>query len=121
MKYLVTERQYNLIKESNIKVSFFQRLIDDHLNGMRKLCEEDMEYDEYMCEMLDMIDTIKVDKVVINHEERTYHIYIIFNYYSHTEPEFSEFYYGYIAPHLYKLFGEHFFLRYKTNQLIKPY
>lgn len=121
MKYIITERQHNIIKESNIRASSFKRLIDYHINDMRETCEEDMEYDEYMCEMLDMIESIDVEGLVPDSKNANYYIYLIFNYYSHGEPEFSDFYYSYIAPHLRKLFGTHFYLRYKANQLIKPY
>lgn len=122
MKYLITERQYNIIKESIPGVKSFQRMIDGIVDQLREKCDGVyMQEDDFLCEILDTIDTIKVDNIVINKDTGNNHIYIIFNYYSHSQPDVSEFYYSYIAPELKKFFGSPFFLRYKANQLIKPY
>lgn len=119
MKYIITERQYNIIKESIPGVKSFQYMIDGIVDQLREKCDDDPQEDDFLCDILDVIDSIKVDNIVI--DKGNNQIYIIFNYYSHSQPDVSEFYYIYIAPELKKFFGSPFFLRYKTNQLIKPY
>jgi hypothetical protein len=64
-KYIVTESQYNLILESQKKIQFFQDLIDNKLEILRKECEGGA--DEYegnsgseTCNQIESIDKVKV-------------------------------------------------------------
>jgi hypothetical protein len=64
-KYIVTESQYNLIVESQKKIQFFQDLIDNKLEILRKECEDGA--DEYegnsgseSCNQIESIDKVKV-------------------------------------------------------------
>lgn len=64
-KYIVTESQYNLIVESQKKIQFFQDLIDNKLEILRKECEDGA--DEYegnsgseSCNQIESIDRVKV-------------------------------------------------------------
>ena len=65
MKYIITESQYSLILESKKKIQFFQDLIDNKLEVLRKECEEGA--DEYegnsgaeSCNQIELMDKIKV-------------------------------------------------------------
>lgn len=65
MKYIITESQYNLISESQKYEQFFQELIDNKLEVLRKECEGGA--DEYVgnssagsCDQIESIDKVKV-------------------------------------------------------------
>ena len=77
-KYIVTESQYNLILESQKSIQFFQELIDNRLDYIRKVCE--MSADDYQgdvghesCNQIDQIDKIEVtdaEWAIIKHSNR---------------------------------------------------
>ena len=77
-KYIITESQYNLILESQKSMQFFQELIDNRLDYIRKVCE--MSADDYQgdvghesCNQIDQIDKIEVtdaEWAIIKHSNR---------------------------------------------------
>lgn len=77
-KYIVTESQYNLILESKKKIQFFQDLIDNKLEILRKECEDGA--DEYegnsgseSCNQIESIDKVKVtdaDWITVMHSNK---------------------------------------------------
>lgn len=124
MKYIITEQQHKRLIESNDKlVPYIQKAIDKQLHRLWEICEEENDDDyDYMCEVQDMIEKITVDHIEnIDDKENSVYLYLIFDYLSHTEPDFSDFYYSFIKTRLKELFGINFVLRYKGNQLINPY
>jgi hypothetical protein len=125
MKYIITEKQHNLIKESKSLKNSFQKLVDFYLESKKNECENDLIDDEYLCEFLDIIDKITVYDVKLTDnsgsDKNKGLIYLIFDYWSHQDPEFSDFYYQYLGKYIKQLMGVSFILRYKPNQLIKPY
>jgi len=124
MKYIITEEQHIRLMESNDKlVPYIQKAINDQLHRLWEICEEENDDDyDYMCEVQDMIEKITVDHIEnIDDKENSVYLYLIFDYLSHTEPDFSDFYYSFIKTRLKELFGINFILRYKGNQLIQPY
>jgi hypothetical protein len=124
MKYIITEQQHKRLIESNDKlVPYIQKVIDKQLHRLWEICEEENDDDyDYMCEVQDMIEKITVDHIEnIDDKENSVYLYLIFDYLSHTEPDFSDFYYSFIKTRLKELFGINFILRYKGNQLINPY
>jgi hypothetical protein len=78
MKYILTESQYNLILESRKHEQFFQDLIDNKLEILRKECEGGA--DVYVgnsgaesCNQIELIDKVKVtdaEWVTIKHSNR---------------------------------------------------
>lgn len=78
MKYIVTESQYRLIKESNRYVQFFQDLIDRRIEYIRRVCAngaDDYEGDvgDESCKQIAEIEKIEVDDaewVTIKHSNR---------------------------------------------------
>jgi hypothetical protein len=124
MKYIITEEQHRRLMESNDKlVPYIQKAINDQLHRLWEICEEENDDDyDYMCEVQDIIEKITVDHIEnIDDKENSVYLYLIFDYLSHTEPDFSDFYYSFIKTRLKELFGINFILRYKGNQLINPY
>jgi len=124
MKYIISEQQHRRLMESNDKlVPYIQKAIDKQLHRLWEICEEENDDDyDYMCEVQDMIEKITVDHIEnIDDKENSVYLYLIFDYLSHTEPDFSDFYYSFIKTRLKELFGINFVLRYKGNQLINPY
>jgi hypothetical protein len=91
MNYIITEKQYNLIYESNKLSQSINKLIDYYLVTKKEECEKNSEPDdEFLCEFLEMIQNIKVHD--IKDLEKNPTIYLIFDYLSHSEPELSDFY-----------------------------
>ena len=103
MKYLVTESQYNLILESQRNIEFFQELIDNGMNYIRKFCEDFTEdysegdvHDE-SCNQIAELESIKVtdaDWVTIKHsnreqEEKYMHVKIMVYYSSIRQGDFD--------------------------------
>ncbi len=126
MKYIITEQQYNLIKESNRIVYTVQQLIDYIVEGLRRECEKDEEFDKFICDFLYYVENIRVDNVTIDDQPNLYGgekmlLYIIFDYYGTSEPEVHEFFDIALRGKLKDMLGTSVYLRYKTNQLIKPY
>lgn len=78
MKYILSESQYNLILESQKHEQFFQDLIDNKLEVIRKECEDGADgYEGHSgdesCRQLEEIDRIKVidaEWVTIKHSNR---------------------------------------------------
>lgn len=77
MKYIITESQYNLILESEKHEQFFQDIIDNKLEVIRKECEEGNEYEsdvsDESCDQLESISKIEVtdaDWVTVKHSNR---------------------------------------------------
>lgn len=78
MKYLVTESQYNLILESQRNIEFFQKLIDNRMDYIRRVCDNGAEdYEGYVghesCRQLEQVEKVEVidaDWVIIKHSNR---------------------------------------------------
>ena len=72
-RIIVTESQYKrLFEQKKLKVEIFQDLINNKLEYIRKVCNEDLDDENYSedvksetCTELEMIDSIKVDGVNI--------------------------------------------------------
>jgi hypothetical protein len=77
-KYVVTESQYNLILESQKHIQFFQDLIDNRMDYIRRVCNkgaDDYEGDvgDESCRQIEELDKVKVidaDWVTIKHSNR---------------------------------------------------
>ena len=78
-KYIVTESQYNMILESQKHIQFFQDLIDNKMDYIRKVCEDNTEdYSEgdvqdESCNQIAELESVKVtdaDWVTIKHSNR---------------------------------------------------
>ena len=102
MKYILSESQYNLILESQKHEQFFQELIDDKLEVIRKECEDGADgYEGHSgdesCRQLEEIDRIKVidaEWVTIKHsnreqEEKYMHVKIMVYYSSIRRGDFD--------------------------------
>ena len=78
MKYVVTESQYSLILESQKSIKFFQDLIDNRMDYIRKVCDnsaDDYEADVHdeSCNQIAELEKVKVtdaDWVTIKHSNR---------------------------------------------------
>jgi hypothetical protein len=126
MEYIITEQQYQLIKESNRRVHGIQHLINYIVEGLRRECEKDEEFDEFICDFLYYVENIRVDNVEISDKltsmgKEKMLLYIIFDYYGTSEPEINEFFDIALRGKLKDMLGTSVYLRYKANQLIKPY
>jgi hypothetical protein len=102
MKYILSESQYNLILESQKHEQFFQDLIDNKLEVIRKECEDGADgYEGHSgdesCRQLEEIDRIKVIDakwVTIKHsnreqEEKYMHVKIMVYYSSIRRGDFD--------------------------------
>lgn len=102
MKYILSESQYNLILESQKHEQFFQDLIDNKLEVIRKECEDGADgYEGHSgdesCRQLEEIDRIKVidaEWVTIKHsnreqEEKYMHVKIMVYYSSIRRGDFD--------------------------------
>ena len=77
-KYIVTESQYNLILESQKHIQFFQDLIDNKMDYIRKVCDnsaDDYEADVHdeSCNQIAELEKVKVtdaDWITIKHSNR---------------------------------------------------
>ena len=77
-KYIVTESQYNLILESQKHIQFFQDLIDNRMDYIRRVCAngaDDYEGDvgDESCKQIAELDKVKVtdaEWVTIKHSNR---------------------------------------------------
>jgi hypothetical protein len=77
-KYVVTESQYNLILESQKHIQFFQDLIDNRMDYIRRVCDngaDDYEGDvgDESCRQIEELDKVKVieaDWTTIKHSNR---------------------------------------------------
>ena len=76
-KYIVTESQYNVILESQKHIQFFQDLIDNRMDYIRKVCDniDDYEADVHdeSCNQIAELEKVKVtdaDWVTIKHSNR---------------------------------------------------
>ena len=77
-KYIVTESQYNLILESQKHIQFFQDLIDNRMDYIRRVCNnvaDDYEGDvgNESCDQIESIEKVKVTDanwVTIKHSNR---------------------------------------------------
>ena len=78
MKYIITESQYKLITESQKYVQFFQGLIDDGMDYIRKVCDNiadnyEAAVHEESCNQIAELEKVKVtdaDWVTIKHSNR---------------------------------------------------
>ena len=78
MKYLITESQYNIILESKKSIQFFQDLIDNRMDYIRRVCDngaDDYQGDvgDESCRQIAELDKVKVtdaDWVTIKHSNR---------------------------------------------------
>jgi hypothetical protein len=78
MKYILSESQYNLILESQKHEQFFQDLIDNRMDYIRKVCDnsaDDYEADVHdeSCRQIAELEKIKVtdaEWVTIKHSNR---------------------------------------------------
>lgn len=77
MKYVVTESQYSLILESQKSIKFFQDLIDNRMDYIRRVCDnlEDYEADVHdeSCNQIKELEKVVVtdaDWVTIKHSNR---------------------------------------------------
>ena len=78
MKYIVTESQYRLIKESNKYIDTFQSIIDRRMEYIRRVCDngaDDYEGDvgDESCRQIAELEKVKVtdaDWVTIKHSNR---------------------------------------------------
>jgi len=78
MEYILTESQYNLIVESQKHEQFFQDLIDNKLEILRKECEDGADTYEGLssagsCDQIERIDKVKVtdaEWITIKHSNR---------------------------------------------------
>ena len=102
MQYILSESQYNLILESQKHEQFFQDLIDNKLEVIRKECEDGADgYEGHSgdesCRQLEEIDRIKVidaEWVTIKHsnreqEEKYMHVKIMVYYSSIRRGDFD--------------------------------
>jgi|688.fasta_scaffold97483_6 hypothetical protein len=77
-KYVVTESQYNIILESQKHIQFFQDLIDNRMDYIRRVCDkgaDDYEGDvgDESCRQIEELEKVKVteaDWVTIKHSNR---------------------------------------------------
>ena len=101
-KYIVTESQYNLILESQKHIQFFQDLIDNRMDYIRKVCDnsaDDYEADVHdeSCNQIAELESVKVtdaDWVTIKHsnreqEEKYMHVKIMVYYSSIRRGDFD--------------------------------
>jgi hypothetical protein len=78
MKYIITESQYNIILESQKSIQFFQDLIDNRMDYIRRVCDngaDDYEGDvgDESCNQIAELEKVKVtdaDWVTIKHSNR---------------------------------------------------
>jgi uncharacterized protein YpuA (DUF1002 family) len=78
MKYIITESQYNIILESQKSIQFFQDLIDNRMDYIRRVCDngaDDYEADVHdeSCNQIAELEKVKVtdaDWVTIKHSNR---------------------------------------------------
>lgn len=78
MKYIVTESQYRLIKESNKYIDTFQSIIDRRMDYIRRVCDngaDDYEADVHdeSCNQIAELEKVKVTEaewVTIKHSNR---------------------------------------------------
>ena len=78
-KIIVTESQYQrLFEQKKPKIELFQDLIDNGLEYIRGFCDETLSAENYSgdvgfgsCDVVDMIDSIKVDEVNMMKGART--------------------------------------------------
>ena len=78
MKYLITESQYNIILESKKSIQFFQDLIDNRMDYIRRVCDngaDDYQGDvgDESCKQIAELEKVKVtdaDWVTIKHSNR---------------------------------------------------
>ena len=78
MKYILTESQYKLIRESKKHIQIFQNLIDREIEYIRKVCDMGAEdYEGYVgdvsCNQIKEVEKVKVtdaDWVTIKHSNR---------------------------------------------------
>jgi hypothetical protein len=78
-KYVVTESQYNLILESQKHIQFFQDLIDNRMDYIRRVCNngaDDYEGDvgNASCDQIESIDKVKVteaDWITVMHSNKS--------------------------------------------------
>jgi hypothetical protein len=78
MEYILTESQYNLIVESQKHEQFFQDIIDNKLEILRKECEDGADTYEGLssagsCDQIERIDKVKVtdaEWITIKHSNR---------------------------------------------------
>lgn len=77
-KYVVTESQYNIILESQKRIQFFQDLIDNRMDYIRRVCDngaDDYQGDvgDESCKQIAELEKVKVtdaDWVTIKHSNR---------------------------------------------------
>jgi hypothetical protein len=61
MRYIINEKQYDIILESiSKKNKFFQKYIDKAFDSIIMDCEQDNDGYNYFCNMLDTIENIQV-------------------------------------------------------------
>lgn len=123
MKYIITEDQYNVIKENEGMISSIQSLIDYYFEDILDKCDGEEFSNENLdlCEIVYHMYEIKVENLEFNTDGKSI-IYLVFTYILHSEPEgLYDFYTYYIQPKLEKFFGTKFILRYKTKPYINPY
>ena len=78
MKYIVTESQYNIILESRKSIQFFQDLINNRMDYIRRVCDngaDDYEGDvgDESCKQIAELEKVKVTEaewVTIKHSNR---------------------------------------------------
>ena len=77
MKYVVTESQYSLILESQKNIKFFQDLIDNRMDYIRKVCDDADDYEadvhDESCNQIKELEKVVVtdaDWVTIKHSNR---------------------------------------------------
>ena len=78
MKYVINESQYNLILESQKHIQFFQDLMDDRMDYIRRVCDngaDDYQGDvgDESCKQIAELEKVKVtdaDWVTIKHSNR---------------------------------------------------
>ena len=77
MKYILTETQYNLIMESEKYIKLFQDIIDRKLDYIRKVCDNDDDYEadvhDESCNQIADLEKVKVTEaewVTIKHSNR---------------------------------------------------
>jgi hypothetical protein len=114
---VITESQYKRLFEQKIsKKDIFQDLIDDKLQNIKNACDTDSE-DEYgydTCEQVDIIESIKVDNVIMT---STILIELTINYISIANSfDFDEVIYA-IQYGLKKSTGLSIVLNYKTSNI----
>lgn len=89
MRYIITERQYNLISESKKYIDFFQELINDKLKYIRSSCKKNDNndylgnFEDECCDQAGMVKRIEVVESgwgVGNEYMKKMHIKIIIYY-----------------------------------------